>query len=328
MVRTRRVTSQLHGISAHAARVVSAALVKLGARAAELEPDDPDGYLGPDVTNTMLDDAARVLADDGIGLRIAQLLPPGSLGMLDYALFINKTWGAGLRMLARYYAVVSTRAFLEVEERGDEAAMVLRRTPERHSHRHWIELLFGVITERGKQTLHGFAPARVEFAHAAPVRGTDHAAWFGAPVRFGADADRLVFARRWLDRELLTGVSAMAEMLELRLAAIVPRDQDSLVTRTRQAVSSALEAREDTSIAATARKLAMSTRSLQRSLAERGVSYSDLLDGVRHARVVELLRTDDLSVAEIAARVGFADQSALFRAFRRWSGTTPRRADK
>jgi AraC-like DNA-binding protein len=328
MVRTRRATLQLHGISAQTARVVSAALVQLGARSAELELDDPDGYLGSDVTNAMLDDAARVLADDGVGLRIARLLPPGSLGMLDYALFINQTWGAGLRMLARYYAVVSTRAFLELHEDGDEVAVVLRRAPERRSHRHWIELLFAVITERGKQALHGFAPARVELAHAAPAEGIDHAAWFGAPVRFGADVDRLVFARRWLDERLRTGVTAMAEMLELRLAAIVPADQDSLVTRTRQAVSAALEARHDTSITATARKLAMSTRSLQRSLSERGVSYSDLLDSVRHARVAELLRTDDLSVAEIAARVGFADPSALFRAFRRWSGTTPRRADK
>ncbi|HVK84820.1 MAG TPA: AraC family transcriptional regulator [Kofleriaceae bacterium] len=328
--RGRRTTAQaLGGIASPAAFIVSTALVQLGARSAPIVMTDPEGYLPPDEANQLLEDAARAVNDDAIGLRVARVLPPGSLGVLDYALLINPTWGAGVRMLTRYYAVVSTRATLELEERGDEAALIVRRTPRRLSHSHWIDLLLGVIVERAKQALESsWRPLRVELAHDAPTVGTDYAEWFDAPVRFEAEVDRLVFERRWLDEPLRTGVGALAEMLEQRLAAIVPRDQDPLVIRTRQMVSAALEQGQDTSIRGIARKLAMSTRSLQRSLSDRGVSYTDLLDGVRHARVVELLRTAELSVAEIAARVGFADQSALFRAFRRWSGTTPRRASK
>lgn len=121
-----------------------------------------------------------------------------------------------------------------------------------------------------------------------------------------------------------TGVGALADMLEQRLAALIPPQHDPLVVRTRQAVISALDAGEAPSISTVARKLAMSTRTLQRNLGERNRSFHAIVAGVRHAFVLELLRDNELTLTEIAERVGFADQTGVIRAFRRWSGTTPR----
>ena len=67
----------------------------------------------------------------------------------------------------------------------------------------------------------------------------------------------------------------------------------------------------------------MSTRTLKRKLSEEGVSYTSLLDERRRLQGVALLRTE-LSVERIAERLGYSDAANFTRAFRRWTGKSPR----
>jgi AraC-like DNA-binding protein len=67
----------------------------------------------------------------------------------------------------------------------------------------------------------------------------------------------------------------------------------------------------------------MSTRTLQRRLAEEGTSFRGLLDDVRRTAAARHLRTPGLSNAEVAYVLGFSELAAFQRAFRRWYGVTP-----
>jgi len=67
----------------------------------------------------------------------------------------------------------------------------------------------------------------------------------------------------------------------------------------------------------TARQLGISSRSLQRRLAEFGTSYSELLAEVRLDTACYLLVESDHRIADIAARLGFAGTSSFSRTFRR-----------
>jgi AraC-like DNA-binding protein len=67
----------------------------------------------------------------------------------------------------------------------------------------------------------------------------------------------------------------------------------------------------------------MSVRTLKRKLAEEGTSYSDLTDQVQLGRAVSLRRSV-LTVDEIADRLGYSDAANFTRAFRRWTGKSPR----
>jgi AraC-like DNA-binding protein len=69
--------------------------------------------------------------------------------------------------------------------------------------------------------------------------------------------------------------------------------------------------------------LALSRRTLQRRLDDEGVSFSDLVSDVRRGLAELYLRESSLPIAEIAARLGYADPRAFQRAFREWHGTTP-----
>ena len=64
-------------------------------------------------------------------------------------------------------------------------------------------------------------------------------------------------------------------------------------------------------------------RTLQRRLREHGLSYADLLDTTRASAAKTYLGDREISVAEVAYLLGFAEQSSFTHAFKRWTGKAP-----
>lgn len=67
----------------------------------------------------------------------------------------------------------------------------------------------------------------------------------------------------------------------------------------------------------------MSTRSLQRCLAEEGLTYSRLIDQVRFDLAMDLLKDPSLRLIDVSLELGYAEPAAFTRAFKRWTGTAP-----
>ncbi len=74
-----------------------------------------------------------------------------------------------------------------------------------------------------------------------------------------------------------------------------------------------------------ARALNLSVRSLQRKLDEHGITFRDLSETVRGQLAEGYLADPRVSISEVAVLLGFSEQSAFNRAFRRWTGETPGR---
>jgi AraC-like DNA-binding protein len=77
-------------------------------------------------------------------------------------------------------------------------------------------------------------------------------------------------------------------------------------------------------LAAVSKRLGLSARTLQRKLNEEGTSHQELLDELRRDLSRNYLLEPNMSVAEAAFLLGFSDPSAFHRAFRRWTGMTPK----
>jgi AraC-like DNA-binding protein len=77
-------------------------------------------------------------------------------------------------------------------------------------------------------------------------------------------------------------------------------------------------------LACVAADLAVSARTAQRRLRDEGTSYAALLDDVRRELAMSMLRGKDVAVYEVAFLLGYAEPSTFHRAFRRWTGTSPR----
>lgn len=80
------------------------------------------------------------------------------------------------------------------------------------------------------------------------------------------------------------------------------------------------------SVATAARVLGMSGRTLQRRLGEHEQTWSTLVDRVRLRLARIHVANASMSVAEVAFLLGFSEQSAFTRAYKRWTGQTPTQA--
>jgi AraC-like DNA-binding protein len=73
-----------------------------------------------------------------------------------------------------------------------------------------------------------------------------------------------------------------------------------------------------------AARLHTSTRTLQRRLRDWGFSFEEMIDGIRHTEAVRRVVVGGETITEIAFMLGYSDQAHFTRAFRRWTGTSPR----
>lgn len=80
------------------------------------------------------------------------------------------------------------------------------------------------------------------------------------------------------------------------------------------------------SLDAAATIMGTSTRTLRRRLAQEQTSYASLIQEARMLDAVQLLHNRALTIAEIAARLGYREEASFCRAFKRWTQTTPSRA--
>jgi AraC-like DNA-binding protein len=272
--------------------------------------------------------AADRLGDPALGITLARRIPIGGLGLVDYALCTSATLRDALDRVARHYGVATQRVKLSLVERGAQSVLLFERAPGVSHSRHWMEFSFAILTERARQTLgHDVSPVLVSFRHEAPERIDAHASYFGTDVQFSAPEDCLGFAREVLDEHLRTAAASLAALLDAQMPTARSSepggDPDAFVARAREVIA-ALILEHEASLEAAASRLRTSTRTLQRELSRRGTSHKELLDAVRRERAQALLAAGGMTIAEVAASLAYSEPSAFFRAFRRWTGTSPR----
>jgi AraC-like DNA-binding protein len=76
-------------------------------------------------------------------------------------------------------------------------------------------------------------------------------------------------------------------------------------------------------IAAVARELGLSDRTLQRRIIDDGATFRQLLLEARQELAREYLNRPEMDVTEVAFLLGYEDSNSFYRAFRTWEGTTP-----
>ena len=72
--------------------------------------------------------------------------------------------------------------------------------------------------------------------------------------------------------------------------------------------------------------MGLSRQTLYRRLKEEGVTFEELLDKLRHRLALRYLREENMSVKAASYRLGFSEPAAFSRAFKRWTGNSPRAA--
>jgi AraC-like DNA-binding protein len=167
-----------------------------------------------------------------------------------------------------------------------------------------------------------WVPIELQLTHAKPKDAAPYRSVAGAPVRFGAERNALMFEERWLDQRLQGADPNLRRILDAAIAALEARRGAAFPDRVRAVIRPLLLAGECSSDEV-ARRLAMHRRTLHRRLAADGTTYEHLVDETRFDLAQQLLANSRASMADIAAALNYANASAFTRAFRRWANVAP-----
>jgi AraC-like DNA-binding protein len=274
----------------------------------------------------LLGRAAAILRDPQIGLRLATTADPRRHGLLNYLTVTSPTLGAAWSQISRYLALWNEG--VSIRRAPAEVALELRLNVAADEPEGARQLL-GLATATLALAAHRYSgrpvpPSAVELACPPPAEPAPWEAALHAPVLFSVPLTRIVYPPR---TDAIAGAAA-----DPALAHILGRHADELLARLGDAatwpgrVRSAIVAelrRGEAQLASVATALAVSERTLQRRLRDEGTTFEALLDETRFALASSYLRDPALGIAEIAWLTGYAEIAAFYRAFRRWTGSTP-----
>ncbi|MDY7224900.1 AraC family transcriptional regulator [Hyalangium rubrum] len=267
----------------------------------------------------------RRLGDASLGLRLAQVVPLGTFELVEYCMRNSADLATCYQKLIRWQRLLHDAAGYHFELKGDVARLSHRPAPSLEVPPQATGFILAKLVTIGRQlTGVAFMPRTVSLSYPRPVDDTEHTKVFGTGVRFSQpevyfEFDRAVFDLRiqGMDPQL----SALLERYAQRRLEEIPQAVDwvdDLAHRIRQALRGSVP-----DAATLARQLGMSTRTLSRRLHERGLTFQEVVDQARKELALRQLLNKDLKVLEVAFQLGFSEVSTFYRAFRRWTGTTP-----
>lgn len=270
--------------------------------------------------------AEATTKDPLLGLRAGSLARPGTFHALGLGIVSSTSVLAALKRIEHYSGIVSTNGrFVLLEQDG---FLVLEARPTAltvQPAEPWFDAIVVALC-RMLTTCAGptATPVKVRLKQGSLGQEEAYRKALHCPVEFHAERVALVFDPQLATQRVHSGnaeLAAEADRIANRyLETLAPA---SVSARVRGLLVKAMLAGvvdQD----GVARALNQSPSTLQRRLRREGTSYQTLLDATRRELALEYLREDQHSIADVAFLLGFADQSNFTRAFRRWTGKTPR----
>src|SRR5690606_6599788 len=227
--------------------------------------------------------------------------------------------GEALEALLEYYPIVGEGGEFSLAEEGERLRLAYQphyqvRREER------VEAVLASVAHMTRWiTGERVQPLQAHFAHPPRAAEARYMELLGCPLCFAAADSALLFGRADLSTPLIQANALMREHLRGLADSLLERlGQQSLAARVQQL----LRAQPRWGKERIAEQLELSGRHLNRKLAEESTSFKLLREQVLHQMAEQRLR-ESPRVAEVAEGLGFSDESALAKAFRRWSGMTP-----
>jgi AraC-like DNA-binding protein len=268
--------------------------------------------------------------DEMLGFHIGQQVMPSAYGVIAVMGMGGATLRQSIETTARYQSLVSGNVGeLAMVERDGALLLTLRAVHQNPVLRRHIFECVLVLLARMYRFVTGYpdlAPRRLWLEHKPPSEAAAAmiAREANCPIEYGAATTGLEIAPETLSAVLNEfGDDAM------RMAENLARQQLDEQQRSGDGIGQIRLHVHDLMMTSTPRRelvadrLNISVRTLDRRLADAGLTWQSLLDGLRLQLAREYLTDPGMTIREIAGRLGFADIRAFQRRFRVWTGMTP-----
>ena len=271
----------------------------------------------------MLKKLALYMRDPAIALSIAQCVNTANLGILGYLLHACDTLGEALVRLQRYgKLIINDMDHIRLAQVNTNMEI------------QWPDIAAGeqLIMEFGMAVMRQFSlqlagrPLQLNYVHLMHELVGDAApyeSFFGCEVFFNQPLNLMSFPATNLDIPIEKPDKALLGILQQQAEEAL-KNLPSVDVFLQQAQRQLMDLCQqgEPSLMQLADRLHLSQRTLQRRLAKYDLSFQQLLDDVRQQLCRQYLQ-QQVSLSDIAQLIGYSDQSAFTRAYKRWTGTTP-----
>lgn len=264
------------------------------------------------------------LQDPAMPLKVAAHVRPANMGLLGYVASCCNNLGEAFARLQQFENLVYSVNALEVALQGDQ--IILRWGAERGRPGHWVDsVAIGVLVAFTRHlSAAQVHPLRVQFINPKPVNALDFDRFFACPVSFDGEYTEVVWPASLLETPVKSPDHVMRSMLDQQAQLLLKQVKagEEAIPGLQKAIQESVSAGAP-NLNEVARRLCISTRTLQRRLQEHGSNFRDQLEQVRVAMAKNCLSTGELSLADIANFLAYNDQSAFTHAFKRVTGLSP-----
>lgn len=291
--------------------------------------DSDEGRIGGEELQAFIHLLAEHTGNPVLGLETGDYVQPGSYSVLGYITMSCATLGEAVTRIAPYEKLVGDMGTTRLKMKGDSATLIW--TCNFTDSVVWPQVVDNVFASwinyaRWLADSTDATPLEVRLRRPSP--GPEHeeayAVRWQCPVQFDAEEDSVTFAQTLLATRLRQPDPLLRKTLEahaLSQLALLDTDTD-LTSKVKQSIQKQLAegiTRQDM----VAEDLGMTSRTLQRKLSQEGVSYQKLLDEVRQQMAEDYLQNTDMSIPDIALRLGYSETTSFHRKFKAATGKTP-----
>jgi len=291
---------------------------------------DPDFYIDCKSLVDIFEYCSSSFNDSLFGLHLAQMQDPDVYGCVTALCRAASTVREGVQSFVNYMPVAHAPALAIQLVEGREVAELrwdVRADFGLNRQAMYQGVLLNVKLLRQIGGRH-FQPNYVNLA--LDVRPRDLAELenhLGCPLRARAQTNAIAFPVSALDQPVASANKLLYRLLGGYLDRVKAASRKSIVERVEDYVRGALPSGL-CSIELCAKKMGSSVRTLQANLAEHGLKFSDILEQQRIELGKLYLEQPERTLDEVAALLGYSEQSSFGRAFKRWTGLTPQQYRK
>ncbi len=267
--------------------------------------------------------------DPCIGLMAAEskCCHPSYFGTLGYAMLVSKSIRITLERLIRFHRVISDANFGKLDEDREAGTLVfsltnLDETPyTRVREDAAIAWIMSMLRMNFQEDL---AAVSVNFTHSAPKCSGKYYEFFKSPIHFEAPVCSLALSLEVVDRILPSYNEELAQFNDqVMIKYLTDMDKKDLLVKVRKIIVEHLPC-GNVILDDIATELGYSSRTLQRLLKDKGVTFVALLNEVRMDIAQQYVRDKNRDLTEVAFLLGFSELSSFSRSFKRWTGTSLR----
>ncbi|WP_240732899.1 AraC family transcriptional regulator [Halioglobus maricola] len=320
---------------------VEQALLHIGLEFNPLE-DDPASLptqIPTDCYSRLYGLLMELLQDEAFGLGQEYHSPPGTFRMMCLFVIHCPTLEQALRRAREFYDYCDQfrdsehhdgPLFVPQGESGNVLCVLERGSPSQQNRAHIGHANVLLMMFRFYSWLIGreLPLQEVRVRANEPAQSQPYEAIFGCPVRFGTDHSGLVMSNNVLQLPIVQTEDSLREFLRQAPYHLVKRETPGSLNPLTQKIKQLLTEHSNQKLpnaSEIALTLNMSPRTLHRKLTSEGTSFQQLKDDFRRELAVHYMNRPELTLDAIAAVMGFQDNSAFYRSFKKWTGVSPGR---